>query len=183
MTAKKGTKYGKYLINGPFKTIDHYTGTSLLAHNGEYDADVCIGYHCLADTRYKADMPHAHDFHELLCFIGGNPKNITDFGAEIEITLGKEKEVHLIKSTTVVSIPPGLLHCPLIVKKCDPNNPVAFLEISLTRKWPSMAERINAMSPEQLANAPASILERLTPEIKKQISPDKLAILNKLKKK
>jgi hypothetical protein len=89
------TKYGKHVIKGPFLTIDHYTGPSLLSHEGEFDADVCIGYHCLADTRYKAEFPHTHDFHELLCFIGGNPKNIKDFGAEIEITLGEERSHRL----------------------------------------------------------------------------------------
>lgn len=127
------TKYGKHLIKDIFITIPHYTGPSLLSHDGELDADVSISYHCLADTRYKAEHPHTHNFHELLCFIGGDPKNIKDFGAEIEISLGEEQEKHLINSTTIVSIPPGLVHCPLIVKKCD--KPVIFLEISLVRKW------------------------------------------------
>lgn len=128
-----GTKYGQYVINGPFKTIAHYTGPSLLSHEGELDADVCIGYHCLADTRYKAEHPHSHDFHELLCFIGGDPTNIQDFDAEIELSIGEEQEKHLITSTTVVSIPPGLVHCPLIVKRVG--SPVVFLEVSLVRKW------------------------------------------------
>jgi hypothetical protein len=177
------TKYGKHLIHGPFMKIEHYTGTSMLAHDGEYDADVCIGLHCLVDTRYKAEMPHTHDFHELLCFIGGNPKDITDFGAEIEITLGEEREVHLINSTTVVSIPPGLLHCPLIVKKCDPNRPVSFLEISLTRRWPPMSDRINKMKPEELAKFPPEMLEKMPADVIKQIDPKKLAIIKANKKK
>jgi hypothetical protein len=177
------TKYSKHVIKGPFLTIDHYTGPSLLSHEGEFDADVCIGYHCLADTRYKAEFPHTHDFHELLCFIGGNPKNIKDFGAVIEITLGEEREVHLIDSTTVVSIPPGLLHCPLIVKKCDPKRPVVFLEISLTRRWPPMSDRINKMTPEELAKMPPGMLDKLPPDVLKQISPDKLAIIKAKKKK
>jgi hypothetical protein len=177
------TKYGKHLIHGPFMTIAHYTGTSMLAHSGEYDADVCIGLHCLADTRYKAEMPHTHDFHELLCFIGGNPKDIKDFGAEIEITLGEEREIHLINSTTVVSIPPGLLHCPLVVKKCDPNRPVVFLEISLTRKWPPMSDSINKMSPQQLAHITADMLEKIPPDMVKKISPDRLKIIKANKKK
>jgi len=127
------TKYGKHLIQGPFVKIPHYTGTSIVAHNGEYDADVCIGYHCLANAEYKALQPHTHDFHEILCFIGGNPKDINDFGAEIEMCLGEEQEKHIITSTTVVSVPPGLVHCPLIVRKCDPDRPVVFLGISLIR--------------------------------------------------
>jgi hypothetical protein len=129
------TKYDKHFIQGPFVTIPHYTGTSIVAHEGEYGGDVCIGYHCLANAEYKALYPHTHDYHELLCFIGGNPKDINDFGAEIEMCLGEEQEKHIITSTTVVSIPPGLVHCPLIVKKCDPDRPVVFLEVSLARKF------------------------------------------------
>ena len=156
------TKYGKHFINGPFKTIAHYTGTSLLSHDGEYDADVCIGYHCLADTRYKAELPHSHDFHELLCFIGGNPLDITDFGAEIEFTIGEEREVHVITSTTVISIPPGLLHCPLIVKRCD--KPVSFLEISLTRRWPPVSELFKSIPPEERHKLPPAVLEKMKEE-------------------
>ena len=156
------TKYGKHLIEGPFITIDHYTGTSIVAHNGEYDADVSIGLHCLADTRYKAEFPHTHDFHELLCFIGGNPLDITDFGAEIELSLGEEGEVHVINSTTVVSIPPGLVHCPLIVKRCD--KPVSFLEISLTRKWPPMSEMLKNIPPDQRHKIPPAILKKMEEE-------------------
>jgi len=127
------SKYGRYLIKGPFKVIDHYTGTSIVAHENEYNANIAIGYHCLANTKFRAEKPHTHDFHELLCFIGGNPLDIKDFGAEIEISLGKELEKHVITSPTVVSIPPGLIHCPLIVKRVD--KPVVFLEISLTPKF------------------------------------------------
>ena len=78
------TKYGQHIINGPFIDIKHYAGTSLLSHKGEFNADISIGYHCIADTDFKADMPHSHDFHELLIFIGGDPTNITDFNGEIE---------------------------------------------------------------------------------------------------
>jgi hypothetical protein len=127
------TKYGKHVIKEPFVTIPHYTGPSILSHEGEFDADVCVGYHCLANAEYKAERPHTHDYHELLCFIGGDPTNLGEFGAEIEICLGEEQEKHVITSTTVVSIPPGLVHCPLRVNKLD--KPVVFLEISLTRKF------------------------------------------------
>ena len=127
------TKYGKHVFKEPLVTIPHYTGPSIVSHEGEFGADVCMGYHCLANTEYKAERPHTHDYHELLCFIGGDPTNIEDFGAEIEICLGEEQEKHIITSTTVVSIPPGLVHCPLRVNRLD--KPVVFLEISLTRKF------------------------------------------------
>jgi hypothetical protein len=47
--------------------------------------------------------------------------------------LGDELEEHIITSPTVVSIPPGLKHCPLIVKKCT--KPIVFLEISITKEY------------------------------------------------
>jgi len=89
-----------------------------------------MGYHCISKPM-SFDRPHSHDFPEMLCFIGGNPKDISDFGAEIEFTLGGEK--HLITTTAVVSIPSGVEHCPIVFKKVT--RPIVFLEVSLTRIW------------------------------------------------
>jgi len=126
------TKYGKHILTGLIKDIPHYTGKSIVAHDGELDTECSIGYHCISKPM-SFDHPHAHDFTELLCFIGGNPLDITDLGAEIEITLGEERETHQINTTAVVSLPPGLLHCPIVFKKVD--KPLIFLEVSLTRIW------------------------------------------------
>ncbi len=110
--------------------IPHYTGKSIVAHNGELDADCSIGYHCISKPM-SFDHPHSHDFPEMLCFIGGNPEDITNLGAEIEFTLGDEK--HVINTTAVVSIPSGLQHCPIVFTKVA--KPLVFLEVSLTRIW------------------------------------------------
>ncbi len=124
------SKYGKCIKTGLIIDIPHYTGKSVLAHNGELDADCSIGYHCITKPM-SFDHPHSHKFPEMLCFIGGNPEDVTDFGAEIEFTLGGEK--HTITSTAVVSIPSGVKHCPIVFKKVE--KPLVFLEISLTRIW------------------------------------------------
>jgi hypothetical protein len=125
------SKYGKHIFTKKLlKEIPHYTGKSIVAHNGELDTDCSIGYHCISRPM-SFDHPHSHDFTELLCFIGGNPLDITDFGAEIEFTLGGEK--HLINTPAVVSIPKGLTHCPIFFKKVE--KPLVFLEVSLTRIW------------------------------------------------
>jgi hypothetical protein len=125
------TKYGKC-----FKSIDlireipYYTGKSIVAHNGELDADCSIGYHCISKP-ISFDEPHSHNFAEMLCFIGGDPRDITGLGAEVEFTIGGEK--HLINTATVVSIPPKVKHCPIIIRNVE--KPIVFLEISLTRIW------------------------------------------------
>ncbi len=141
-------KYWRHVIRGPFYMGGEpgTTGISLSSHNNEFKNGTTLGYHCINDY-YEAPETHAHDFHELLCFIGGNPEDINDLGAEIHISLGEEKEEHVITSATIVSIPPGLKHCPLKVTKIA--KPFVFLEISTT---PEYAQAITA--PIQPAKLP-----------------------------
>lgn len=132
------TKYGKHVKKDLIRKIPHYTGYSLLAHDGELDADCSIGYHCITKP-INFDKPHAHNFVEILCFIGGNPEDIRDLGAEVEFCLGEEQEKHVIDTAAVVSIPAGLVHCPIKIKNVK--KPIVFLEISLTRKYGPGAAR------------------------------------------
>lgn len=127
-------KYWRQIFRGPFykDAEPGYTGTSIFAHHNEYKNGTTLGYHCINDL-YEVPFSHSHDFHELLCFIGGNPEDINDLGAEISICLGDEMEEHIITSATVVSIPPGLKHCPLKVKKIT--KPFVFLEVSATKEY------------------------------------------------
>jgi hypothetical protein len=135
-TAEKAdqSKYGKYIISKElYKVIpEEYAGTSLVAHNGELKADVSMGYHCVTKPILFKET-HSHNNAEILCFIGGNPQDITDFGAEVEMSLGPELEKHVITQTSCVSIPPNLPHCPLNIKKVT--KPIVFLEISLTPSY------------------------------------------------
>jgi hypothetical protein len=70
---------------------------------------------------------HAHDYDELLYFLGGNPMNFFDFGAEAEIAMGEEEERYLIDATTIVYVPKGLMHCPIYFNKVT--RPVMFMHI------------------------------------------------------
>jgi hypothetical protein len=128
-------KYWRQLKRGPFyfEPEPGMTGTSVFAHNDEYGSGTTLGYHCISKPGYEVPVPHSHDYHELLCFLGGDPTDINDFGAEISICLGDEQEEHIINTPTIVSLPPGFKHCPLLVKKCT--KPIVFLEISATGKY------------------------------------------------
>ncbi len=133
-----GNKYGKYIVTDLFKKIEYYTGSSYVAHNGELGGNITMAYHCVTKPKLFA-MTHAHNFQEVLCFMGGNPLDITDFGAEVEIQLGAEHEKHVITKTSCVSIPPNLPHCPLNIKRVD--KPIIFLEISNTPTYPKPATK------------------------------------------
>ncbi len=129
------TAYGHLIKSSVLKKdIPYYSGESIVAHDGELDADCSIGYHCISKPM-SFDHPHSHKFPEMLCFIGGDPEKLFDLGAEVEITLGEEEEKHVITTGTIVSIPSGLKHCPIAFKRVD--KPLIFLEISLTRIWKS----------------------------------------------
>jgi hypothetical protein len=77
--------------------------------------------------------PHIHDFAEFLCFMGSDPLNPPDFGAEIELSLGKEHEKHIITSPSVICVPAGLVHCPLNIVKI--NKPVLFCNVYLAPEY------------------------------------------------
>ncbi len=126
-------KYGKYVLTAElYQKIAHYTGTSLVARDGRLQGNVSMCYHCLAKP-ISFDKPHSHDFEETLCFIGGNPLDITDFSAVIEYTINGEK--HVLTKPGCVTMPKGLAHCPISIKNVSPEKPIVFLEISLSGSY------------------------------------------------
>jgi hypothetical protein len=132
-------KYSKHILPAPIMMVpaedganpEGYKYLSVLAHKGELKTNHTLGFHYMTET-YEDVYPHTHEDSEMLCFVGGNPENINDFDAEIEIVLGEEKEVYTITSPTVVSIPGGLIHGPLRFKRVT--KPVFFIEVTLVGK-------------------------------------------------
>ena len=137
--AKHGNKYWMNIVRGPL-FIDYepgWTGTSIWAHHNEYKSGTSLGYHCIV-TPYDVRMNHGHDFHETLAFLSGDPKNPGQLGAEVTVYLGDEKEKHTFNTPTIISMPPGLKHCPLLVDKVT--KPVIFLEVSATKEFKGKPE-------------------------------------------
>lgn len=73
--------------------------------------------------------PHVHPNDECLLFVGLDPDNPDYLGAEIEIAMGEEQEIHVFDTPTVVVAPKGLVHCPLITRKVE--KPYSFSAICL----------------------------------------------------
>ncbi len=79
---------------------------------------------------FKGDNPcHTHNFHEILAWLGGNPDDPDDFGAEVVFYLGGELEKHVFTRPTLVYLPPGLPHCPLEITRVD--SPIIQIEVML----------------------------------------------------
>jgi len=76
---------------------------------------------------------HKHNFTEFFFFFGSNPMDMNEFDAEVEFTFGKEREKHVISSPAVVTIAPGVYHCPLNFARIG--KPIYCLEAFLTSKY------------------------------------------------
>ena len=75
-------------------------------------------------------ITHSHPYGECLLFTGLDYDNPNSFPAEIELAMGENGEMQIIDSPTVVILPPGFPHCPLITKIVD--KPFGFMAISLS---------------------------------------------------
>ena len=64
-----------------------------------------------------ATESHTHNVDEILGFFGSDPVNPYDLGGEVELWL--EGEQHIITRTSMVFIPAGMDHCPLIIRRVD----------------------------------------------------------------
>jgi hypothetical protein len=100
---------------------------------------------------YAGHPPHIHKDMELLFHIGADPENPTELGGVVEFYMGPEMERHIITRSTVVVIPPNLIHAPWSPLKTY--RPWIFIEVNQgphhTEKFypqllpPDIREKIN----------------------------------------
>ena len=150
------TKYGKYIIKEPiykgrFAPILHICGEKHMCGD-----KLCAGSNfpnfpaeqtlmTITEPFKMQAQLHAHDYDQLLYFIGGNPTNFFDFGAEVEITLGEEEEKHLITRTSIVFVPRDMLHCPINFRRVD--TPIMFMHICFASKYTRSKGEMNSHPP------------------------------------
>jgi hypothetical protein len=79
--------------------------------------------------------PRVHDHDEVFCFIGSDPKNIGDPGAEVNFKIGikGQQEDHIFSEPTAVVIPEGIWHCPVVTLKFE--KPSLCMAVSLTTNY------------------------------------------------
>ncbi len=127
-------KYEQNVIREPFKKVTQGNNSeTIFSYDNRDNIGVTYEYHCINKAGWSISENLIHDGWELLCFLGGNPGNILDLGATAGICLGNENEEHIITGATVVSIPPGLQHGPVILKEYT--RPFVFLRISTTKEY------------------------------------------------
>src|SRR5512138_2239207 len=108
-------KYSKYIIREPRMRTPHVEITKpIVAFNrGRTDfpeVPFSINWEVIEVPFVMEKAGHTHDWDQLLCFLGTDPNNYFDFGAEIEFFIGEEAERYYINTTTIIFIPKGMVH-------------------------------------------------------------------------
>jgi len=78
------------------------------------------------------EFGHVHPYNEVFVFTGLDYDNPNTLGAELDLQLGEEAEKHIIAAPSVVGLPAGVPHMPMVTSKVD--KPFGFLAISCDAK-------------------------------------------------
>jgi len=127
------TKYGDCIVTLPISKIGDKE--RILVDAGTLNGFACsisYGFAFPPASIVGINEPHVHDYDEAVFFIGSDPPNMSDLGAEVEFTIGAEgeEEKHVFDKPTAVVIPKGLPHCPVVTRRVD--KPFLFMAVSLT---------------------------------------------------
>ena len=135
-TSDGKSKYGKCLVKLPIRKMGE---TSMFSAG----ADILNGFPCNIIYAFglkvgplgMSTQPHIHDHDEVVYFIGSDPKNIGDLGAEVNFKIGikGQEEDHIFSVPMAVVIPKGVWHCPMETLKFE--KPFLCMAVSLTTKY------------------------------------------------
>jgi hypothetical protein len=140
------SKYGKYVIREPkfvkemaLHDFERPPTGSTFPIEVYIDGEMIRGANQYVTVAWIWEVPnpstlvgvHSHPFDEMVLFIGSNPRDMRDFGGEVEMWMGEgnDFEKFMINTTSLIYIPKGLVHGPLTYKRVD--KPSLFMVIGL----------------------------------------------------
>jgi hypothetical protein len=127
-------KYDKYITHPERRQIHAESDgrvvfDGMMVRHGDLGYNMTLGHQFVTKPFLSNNPPHAHNFHEFLAWYSGNPDDPEDFGAEVVLYIGEELEKYVFTRPTIVSLPEGLVHCPLEITRVD--RPIVQVEIML----------------------------------------------------
>lgn len=134
-----GYMFDKYMLSGVGKDMEDPEGGKWIAYT---DCTKIASAPLTRIIRYNPkDAPYTildaqtHEYATFLIFLGMDEDDASILGAEVELYMGEEKEMHAFNKSALVWVPPGLKHGPLKVTKAT--KPFNFLEVVLGPELPA----------------------------------------------
>jgi hypothetical protein len=136
------TKYGNLIVREPFQDSIYPPYNKMMLYYSKdvsKEVDVSFRYTYITEP-YKMESPHSHDFDQFFIFLG-SADDLTKFPGEVEVYLGEgeEQEKHVINSTSVILIPRGVVHAPIVWKRVD--KPLMFVNVVLSSDYVQYREK------------------------------------------
>jgi hypothetical protein len=132
-------KYDKYVIRDAVRDNKFGgEGISLKAVPEDIipaDARMSLGVTAVRKPYMFHEPTHKHTFTEYFMFFGSNALDMHEFDAEVEFSIGEEKEKYTITSPSIITMPPEVYHCPLNFVRIF--QPIFSLEAFLTPQYTS----------------------------------------------
>jgi hypothetical protein len=135
-----GRKYSHLVKKMPVKEgPGGANAKQLLSMSGDelegFNLNFTMGLHNKTGQWHPGKGAHVHPYDECLIFFGHNTDDLSYLGAELTIEIGKEHEKHTFNVPTVVSLPKGLPHFPIVCNKAD--KPYGVMQVGLSAKYES----------------------------------------------
>ena len=112
----------EYLINKELNREKDHIGTLML----QFNEDIIKNAPFFTDVAWIWPKPekivmegesHSHEFDEIVTLFGTNPDDTRDLGGEVEFWIEDEK--YELTNSSVIFIPKGTRHCPIIFHKVE----------------------------------------------------------------
>jgi hypothetical protein len=117
------SKYGHYIKKLNFsKDCDglYRQETQLSGKPFGLDFHVRYGtYIAAGGMRAESTASHAHDFDQIMVWIGTDTSDMGDLGAEVEVCLGTEAEKYMVTTSSSLAVPRGMPHFPATINRMD----------------------------------------------------------------
>ena len=131
--AKTTTKYGNCVVTLPVVKIRDTELMSVgAAQLNGLNVHIIYAYAYEPGITGLSTKPHVHDYDEAIFFIGSDPRDFSELGAEVEMAIGEEQEKHVFNKATAVVVPKGVPHCPIVTKSID--RPYLCMAVSMVGK-------------------------------------------------
>ncbi len=125
-------KHGKYVVElKPGFSIFKQISAPQFGAFGAKDLDganFSLGWSYITKPFLMVDESHHHDFEQFIFITGGDPNNVFDFDAEIEMNVGGQ--LCTINYPHCVHLPAGTEHGHLRIVRV--NKPIMFIDITIS---------------------------------------------------